>query len=147
MHATLHIDWVDSSLLLQYIILFLSDYITTASELWTTSPSTSSIYSSTSQYSDEPLPSYSHLLDYTPSSIDQPQPTDAILVPRECIWDARLRCPLSVELTRDPVVEDYISSFQDHQPPSVENEEQDVITINTPPPFIEDLDSDVVCLD
>ena len=79
--------------------------------------------------------------------IDQPQPIDAIFVPRECMWDARLRCPQSVELTRDPVVEEYISSFQDHQPPSVENEEQDVITINTPPPFIEDSDSDVVCLD
>ena len=63
------------------------------------------------------------------------------------MWDARLRCPLSVELTRDPVVEEHIRSFQDHQPPSVENEEQDVITINTSPPFIEDSDSDVVCLD
>ena len=105
-------------------------------------------YSSTSRYSDELLPSYAHLLDYTPSSIDQPQPTDAILVPRECMWDARLRCPPSVELTRDPVVEEYICSFQDHQPPNVEDtEEQDVITINTPPPFIEDSDSDVVCLD
>ena len=145
-HFTLMLD---SSLLLQLIILILSDYITTASELWATSPSTSSIYSSTSEYSDEPLPSYSHLLDYTPSSIDQPQPTDAILVPRECMWDARLRCLLSVELTRDPVVEEHICSFQDQQPPSVENEEQDVITINTPPPFIEDSDSDsdVVCLD
>ena len=142
-HFTLMLD---SSLLIQLIILILSDYITTASELWATSPSTS-IYSTTSQYSDEPLPSYSHLLDYTPSSIDQPQPTDAILVPRECMWDARLRCPLSVELTRDPVVEEHIRSFQDHQPPSVENEEPDVITINTPPPFIEDSDSDVVCLD
>ena len=137
-HFTLMLD---SSLLIQPIILILSDYITTASELWATSPSTS-IYSTTSQYSDEPLPSYSHLLDYTPSSIDQ-----GILVPRECMWDARLRCPPSVELTRDPVVEEHIRSFQDHQPPSVENEEQDVITINTPPPFIEDSDSDVVCLD
>ena len=138
---------LDSSLLLQLIILIYSDYITTASELWATSPSTSSIYSSTSQYSDKPLPSYSHLVGYTPSSIDQPQPTDAILVPRECMWDVRLRCPLSVELTRDPVVEEHICSFQNQQPPSVEDEDQDVITINTPPPFIEDSDSDVVCLD
>ena len=61
------------------------------------------------------------------------------------MWDARLRCPPSVELTRDPVVEEHIRSFQDQQPPNVENE--DVITINTPPPFIEDSDSDVVCLD
>ena len=65
------------------------------------------------------------------------------------MWDARLRCPLSVELTRDPVVEEHIRSFQDQQTPSVENEEQDVITINTLPPFIEDSDSDsdVVCSD
>ena len=125
----------------------MSEYITTASELWVTSPSTSSIYSSTSQYSDEPLPSYSQLLDYSPSSIDQPQPTDSILVPRECMWDARLRCSLSVELLRDPVVEEYICSLQDHQPPELED--QDVITINTPPPYIEnsDSDSDVICLD
>ena len=125
----------------------MSEYITTASELWATSPSTSSIYSSTSQYSDEPLPSYSQLLDYSPSSIDQPQPTDSILVPRECMWDARLRCPLSVELLRDPVVEEYIRSLQDHQPPELED--QDVITINTPPPYIENSvsDSDVICLD
>ena len=109
----------------------MSEYITTASELWATSPFTSSIYSSTSQYSDEPLPSYSHLLDYSPSSIDQPQPTDSILVPRECMWDARLRGPPSVELIRDPVVEEYICSFQDHQPPRIELEDQDVITINT----------------
>ena len=107
------------------------------------------IYSSTSQYSDEPLPSYSHLLDYSPSSIDQPQPTDSILVPRECMWNARLRCPPSVELIRDPVVEEYICSFQDHQPPRIELEDQDVITINTPPPYIEnsDSDSDVICLE
>ena len=125
----------------------MSEYITTASELWATSPSTSSIYSSTSQYSDEPLPSYSQLLDYSPSSIDQPQPTDIILAQRECMWDARLRCPLSVELLRDPVVEEYIRSLQDHQPPELED--QDVITINTPPPYIEnsDSDSDVICLD
>ena len=95
----------------------MSEYITTASELWATSPSTSSIYSGISQYSDEPLPSYSQLLDYSPSSIDQPQSTDSILVPRECMWDARLRCPPSVELLRDPAVEEYIHSLQDHQPP------------------------------
>ena len=136
---------LNSSLLIQLLIL--SDYITTTSELWDTSSSTS-IYSTTSQYSDEPLPTYSHLLDYAPSSIDQPQPTDTIFVPRECMWDVRLRCPPSVDLTRDPVAEEDIHSFQDHQPPNVENEEQDVITINTPPPFIEDSDSDsVVCLD
>ena len=95
-----------------------------------------------------PLPSYSHLLDYTPSSIYQPQPTDAILVPRECMWDARLRCPPVVELTRDPVVENLIRALQDHLPPSMEDQDQDVIYINTPPEYIEETsDSDVVCLD
>ena len=63
------------------------------------------------------------------------------------MWDARLRCPLIVELTRDPIVEDHIRSFQNQQPPSVEDQDQDVIIINTPPQYIEDSDSDVVCLD
>ena len=140
-HFTLMLN---SSLLIQLLIL--SDYITTASELWDTSSSTS-VYSSTSQYSDEPLPTYSHLLDYSPASIDQSQPTDTIFVPRECMWDVKLRCPLSVDITRDPETEDYICSFQDHLPPNIENEEPDVIIINTPSLFIEDSDSDVVCLD
>ena len=64
------------------------------------------------------------------------------------MWDASIRCPPSVELTRDPVVEEHIRSFQ-NQPPSVEDQDQDVIIINTPPSYIEnsDSDSDVVCLD
>ena len=140
-HFTLMLN---SSLLIQLLIL--PDYITTASELWDTSSSTS-VYSSTSQYSDDPLPTYSHLLDYSPASMDQPQPTDTIFVPRECMWDVKLRCPLSVGITRDPETEDYICSFQDHLPPNIENEGPDVIIINTPPPIIEDSDSDVVCLD
>ena len=143
-HFTLMLN---SFLLIQ--LLLLSDYITTASELWDTSSTSisTSVYSSTSQYSDEPLPTYSHLLDYSPASIDQPQPTDTIFVPRECMWDVKLRCPPSVDITRDPQTEDYIHSFQDHLPPNIENEEPDVFIINTPPPFIEDSDSDVVCLD
>ena len=92
------------------------------------------------------MPSFSHLLDYSPTSADQPQPTDAILVPKECIWDARLRCPPVVELARDPMVENLIRSLQDHMPPCVED--QDIIIINTPPEYIEETsDSDVVCLD
>ena len=63
------------------------------------------------------------------------------------MWDARLRCPLSVELTRDQVVEEYICSFQDHQPQRVELEDQDVITINTPLLYNKNSDSDVICLD
>ena len=141
-HLTLMLN---SSLMIQLLIL--PDYITTASELWdTSSTSTStSVKSSTSQYSDEPLPTYSHLLDYSPASIDQPQPTDTIFVPRECLWDIKLRCPLTVDITRDPETEGYIHSFQDHLPPNIEDE--DVIIINTSPIIIEDSDSDVICLD
>ena len=94
------------------------------------------------------MPSFSHLLDYSPSSVDQPQPTDAILVPKECMWDARLRCPPVVELTRDPMVENLIHSLQDQLPPSVEDQDQDIIIINIPPEYVEETsDSDVVCLD
>ena len=141
-HFTLMLN---SFLMIQLLIL--SDYLTTASELWdTSSTSTStSVKSSTSQYSDDPLPTYSHLLDYSPASIDQPQPTDTIFVPRECLCDIKLRCPLTVDITRDPETEGYIRSFQDHLPPNIEDE--DVIIINTPPIIIEDSDSDVVCLD
>ena len=141
-HLTLMLN---SSLMIQLLIL--SDYLTTASELWdTSSTSTStSVKSSTSQYSDDPLPTYSHLLDYSPASIDQPQPTDTIFVPKECLWDIKLRCPLTVDITRDPETEGYIRSFQDHLPPNLEDE--DMIIINTPPIIIEDSDSDVICLD
>ena len=141
-HFTLMLN---GSLMIQLLIL--SDYLTTASELWdTSSTSTStSVKSSTSQYSDEPLPTYSHLLDYSPASIDQPQPTDTIFVPRECLWDIKLRYPPTVDITRDPETEGYIRSFQDHLPLNIENE--DVIIINTPPIIIEDSDSDVICLD
>ena len=143
-HFTLMLN---SSLMIQLLILAV--YITTASELWDTSSTSTptSVKSSTSQYSDEPLPTYSHLLDHSPASIDQPQPTDTIFVPRECMWDVKLRCPPSVDITRDSETEDYIHSFQDHLPPNIENEEPDVIIINTPPHFIEDSDSDVICLD
>ena len=79
---------LNSFMLIQLLILL--DYITTASELWDTSSSTS-VKSSTSEYSDEPLPTYSHLLDYSPASVDQPQPTDTIFVPMECMWDMKLR--------------------------------------------------------
>ena len=141
-HLTLMLN---SSLMIQLLIL--SDYLTTASELWdTSSTSTStSVKSSTSQYSNDPLPTYSHLLDYSPASIDQPQPTDTIFVSKECLWDIKLRCPLTVDITRDPETEGYIRSFQDHLPPNLEDE--DVIIINTPPIIIEDSDSDVICLD
>ena len=100
----------------------------------------------TSEFSQEPLPSFAHLLDYSPTSAEQPQPTDAILVPKECMWDAKLRCPPTVEITRSHMVEKAIRSSQDHLPPYVED--QDVIIINTFPEYMEvTSDSDVVCLD
>ena len=141
-HFTLMLN---SSLMIQLLIL--SDYLTTAYELWDTSSTSTSISvkSFSSQYSDDPLPTYSHLLDYSPASIDQPQPTDTIFIPRECLWDIKLRCPPTVDITRDPETEGYIRSFQDHLPPNLEDE--DVIIINTPPIIIEDSDSDVICLD
>ena len=43
----------------------------------------------TSEYSDVTLPSYANLLDYSPAKVEQPQPTEAILVPRECIFDIK----------------------------------------------------------
>ena len=125
-------------------LLILSDYHTTASELWDSS-STSTSESSTSQFSDEPLPTYSHLLFYSPASIEQTQPTNTIFVPKECLLDIKLRCPMTVDITRDPTTEGYIHSFQDHLPPNIEDE--DIIIINTPPIIIEDSDSDVICLD
>ena len=100
----------------------------------------------TSELSQEPLPSFAHLLDYSPTSAEQPQSTDAILVPKECMWDTKLRCPPAVEITRSPMVEKAICSFQDHLPLYVED--QDVIIINTSPEYMEETsDSDVVCLD
>ena len=84
-----------------------------------------------SELSQEPLPSFAHLLDYSPTSAEQLQPTDPILVPKECMWDAKLRCPPYVEITRSPIVEQAICSLQDHLPPYVED--QDVIIINTSP--------------
>ena len=122
-------------------LLILSDYQPTASQLW----DTSSTSTSTSQLSDACLPTYSDLLFYSPASIEQPQPTNTIFVPKDCLLDIKLRCPLTVNITRDPETEDYIRSFQDHLPPNIENE--DIIMINTPPIIIEDSDSGVICLD
>ena len=46
-----------------------SEEISTNPELWSTSyisSSSPSLYTTTSQYSEEPLPSFAHLLDYSP---------------------------------------------------------------------------------
>ena len=82
-------------------LLILSDYQTTASELW----DTSSTSTSTSQLSDASLPTYSDLLFYSPASIEQPQPTNTIFVPKECLLDIKLRCPPTDNITRDPETE------------------------------------------
>ena len=130
-------------------LLILSDYQTTASELWDSSSTTTSTSEySTSQFSDEYLPTYANLLFYSPASVEQPQPANTIFVPKECLLDLKLRCPLTVEITKDPTTEGYIHSFQDHLPPTIED--NDITIINTPPIIIEDsedCDSDVICLD
>ena len=80
MHATPPID------VRQFIVAStsdyeLSDYISTDIELWSPSSSSpSSLCTSTSEYSQEPLPSFAHLLDYSPTTAKQTQPTEAILI-------------------------------------------------------------------
>ena len=124
-------------LLIQLLILL--DYQTTASELWDlSSTTTSTSEGSTSQSSDKYLPTYANLLFYSPAAVEQPQPTNSIFVPKECL----------LEITKDPTTEGYIQSFQDHLPPAIED--YDITIINTSPIIIEDsedCDSDVICLD
>ena len=138
----------------QFIAASTSDYegselISTDVELWSSSVSTStpsSLCSSTSEYSEDTLPSYAELLDYSPAIVEQPQPTDSILIPKECMLDIKLRCPPDVEIIRILVLEQAICSLQDHLPPNIE--EDYIQVINTSPECIDiSSDSDVVCLD
>ena len=106
-----------------------SELISTDVELWCTSESTSSPSSSpsslcttTSEYSEDTLPSYAELLDYSPAKVEQPQPTDSTLVPKECIFDINLICPPHVEIISLPVLEQAIHSLQDHLPPNIEED-------------------------
>ena len=151
-HATPSID------VRQFIVASTSDYemsesVSTDIELWSSSDSRSKASSSpsplctsTSEYSQDPLPSFAHLLDYSPSVAEQPQPTDSIIIPKECMFDVKLRCPPDVEITRNPIVEKAICSFQDHLPPNIE--EDYIQIINTSPEYIDTSpESDVVCLD
>ena len=141
----------------QFIAASTSDYegsglIPTDVELWSSSVSTStpsssplSLCTSTSKYSEDTLPSYAELLDYSPAIVEQPQPTDSILVPKECIFDVKLRCPPDVEIIRIPVLERAIHSLQDHLPPNIK--EDYIQVINTSLECINiSSDSDVVCL-
>ena len=121
-------------------------------ELWsssvsrsTPSSSPSSLCTLTSEYSEDTLPSYAELLDYSPAIVEQPQPTDSILVPKACMFDIKLRCPPDVEIIRSPVLEQEIHSLQDHLPPNIG--EYYIQVINTSPECINSSsDSDVVCL-
>ena len=130
-----------------------SELISTDVELWSSSVSTStpssspsSLCTSTSEYSEDTLPSYAELLDYSPAVVEQPQPTDSILVPKECMFDIELRCPPDVEIIRIQVLEQAICSLQDHLPPNIEEDYLQVI--NTSPECIDiSSDSYVVCLD
>ena len=130
-----------------------SELISTDVELWSSSVSTStpssspsSLCTSTSEYSEDTLPSYAELLDYSPAIVEQPQPTDSILVPKECMFDIELRCPPDVEIIRIPVLEQAICSLQDYLPPNIE--ENYIHVINTSPECINiSLDSNVVCFD
>ena len=112
-----------------FIVVSTSDYeisesVSTDIEFWSSSDSRSTASSSPSspsslcinisEYSQDPLPSFAHLLDYSPSVAEQPQPTDSILIPKECMFGVKLRCPPDVEITRNPIVEQAICSFQDH---------------------------------
>ena len=124
----------------------LSEYISTDIELWSSSASSSpsSLCTSTSEYSQDPLPSFAQLLDYSPIIVEQPQPTYSTLKPKECMFDIKLRCPPDVEIMRSPMVEQEICSFQDHLPPNIEKE--DIQIINTSPEYIEESsESDVKC--
>ena len=143
----------------QFLAASTSDYegselISTDVELWSSSESTSSPSSSPSslctttlEYSEDTLPSCAELLDYSPAIAEQPESTDSILVPKECMFDIKLRCPPDVEIIRLPVLEQAICSLQDHLPPNIEEDDY-IQIINTSPECIEiSSDSDVVCLD
>ena len=148
-HATPSID------VRQFIVASTTDYeisesVSTDIELWSSSDSRSSASSSpsslctfTSEYSQDPLPSFAHLLDYSPSIVEQPQPSDSILIPKECMFDVKLRCPPDVEITRNPMLEQVIHSFQDHLPPNIEEDYTQII--NTSPECIAFLQSQMWC--
>ena len=95
------------------------------------------------------------MLNYSPSEVTQPQPTDAILVPRECINDHKLRCPSVVEITRSSRLDlqAFNNFLQDHFPQPEPNidDEADVQVFNSLTDYIEVTsesdESDVVVLE
>ena len=141
----------------QYLVASTSDFegvdsISTDMEMWSSSSSSLSPSSSlctTSAYSNFTLPSYADLLDYSPAKVKQPQPMEAILVPRECVNDPKLRCSPEVVITRSPRVEQAVSLQDDCPQPNID-ENVDVETYNSPPEVIEISsaeDSDVVMVE
>ena len=144
----------------QYLVASTSDFegvdsISTDMEMWSTSASSLSPSSSpsslctTSTYSNFILPSYADLLDYSSTKVEQLQPTDAILVPRECVNDPKLRCPPEVVITRLPRVEQAVSLLNHCPQPNID-QKADVVTYNSPPEVIEIFsaeDSDVVMVE
>ena len=109
-------DWIATPVIdvRQYLVALTSDFegvdsISTDMNMWSSSSSSLSLSSSpsslcttTSAYSNFALPSYADLLDYSPAKVEQPQPMYAILVPKECINDPKLRCHPEVVITRSP---------------------------------------------
>ena len=84
----------------------------------------------------------------------QPQPTESILVPRECISDHKLKCPPVVEITRSTRLD--LQAFNnflwDHFLQSEPNidDKADIQVFNSLPDYVEvsseSDDSDVVIL-
>ena len=113
------------------------------SSLTSPSSSPSSLCSSTSAYSNLPLPSYAHLLNYSSSEVPQPQPTNVILVP-----------PV-VEITRSSrlVLNAFNNYLWDHfpQPEPNVDDEADIQVFKRLPDYVEvsleSDDSDVVILE
>ena len=110
------------------------DSISTDMDMWSTSES--SLCTTTSTYSDFTPPSYAELLYYSPPKVEQPQPMDAILVPRECVNDPKLRCSPEVVIITLPIVEQAVS-LQDHCPQTNVDKNIDFVTYNSPPEVIE----------
>ena len=110
------------------------ELMSTDMELWTTSSSSLSLSSAspsicttTTEYSNPQFPSFRDLLHYSPSVVEQPQPTDDILVPMNSVMDPKLRNPPNVVITKLSMLEQLIS-FQDHSTPNID---QDVDTQTT----------------
>ena len=133
------------------------EYISTDLECWSSSPSSlsvssfSTLCSSTSEYSAPPKPTYRELLDYSPSNVNQPQPTDSIFVPLETLGNSQLRNPPVVELRQSVRLDlQSLNNFfrETYPQPSIAEEDEDVTIYNAMPEIVkvssETGDSDVM---